>query len=287
MEYLNDLAALYEKQYGALPWQTVELQAHGSERKIFRLHGSGGNAIGVYNGDRAENVAFLAFSKHFRKWQLPVPEIYHENLERGVYLEEDLGDTTLFAALNQERQHGSFSNHTIALYRKVIGLLPRFQIQAGKDLDYSLCYPRGRFDRQSMMWDLNYFKYYFLKLAKISFNEQTLEDDFNTFANFLLEADQDYFLYRDFQSRNIMIREEQPWCIDYQGGRRGALQYDVASLLFDAKADLPFEVREELLQLYLEAAREFVALAPERLTGRCEAAKQRSTRQTLAPSRLL
>lgn len=259
VEFLPALAALFQQHTGAPPLQTVELQAHGSERKIFRLHGAAHTAIGIYNADRAENIAFLAFSKHFRQWRLPVPEIYGENLERGVYLEEDLGNDTLFDVINEERKQGVFSRRVLALYRQVVKLLPRFQIQAGKDLNYALCYPRGRFDRQSMMWDLNYFKYYFLKLAKVSFNEQTLEDDFNAFVNFLLEADQEYFLYRDFQSRNIMIRAERPWFIDYQGGRRGALQYDIASLLFDAKADLPFPAREELLELYLEAANE---LAP-------------------------
>ncbi|MGH7493791.1 MAG: RapZ C-terminal domain-containing protein [bacterium] len=261
MEFLADLSVLYQKHTGAPAQQTVELQAHGSERRIFRLHGAATTAIGIYNADRAENLAFLAFSRHFRGCQLPVPEIYREDLERSVYLEEDLGDETLFAILNQERQQSGFSARVLDLYRKIMHVLPRFQIQAGKNLDYTLCYPRGRFDRQSMMWDLNYFKYYFLKLAKIPFNEQTLEDDFVTFVDFLLEADQNYFLYRDFQSRNIMIRAEQPWFIDYQGGRRGALQYDVASLLFDAKADIPFEVREELLRLYLDVANELAPVA--------------------------
>ncbi len=264
MEFLTDLAILYEHHAGAPPSRTVELQAHGSDRKIFRLQGEAGTAIGIYNADRAENTAFLVFSRHFRRWQLPVPEIYRENLERGVYLEEDLGEDTLFGVISAEREQSAFSHRVLALYRKVIALLPHFQIKAGKDLDYSWCYPRGRFDRQSMMWDLNYFKYYFLKLAKVSFNEQALEDDFNAFVNFLLEAEQDYFLYRDFQSRNIMIREGEPWFIDYQGGRRGALQYDVASLLFDAKADIPFEVREELLELYLDAAQELAPVAREK-----------------------
>jgi aminoglycoside/choline kinase family phosphotransferase len=264
MDFLADLAALYQERTGAPPGQTIELQAHGSERRIFRVHGAAETVIGIYNADRAENVAFLAFSRHFRKCQLPVPEIYEENLDRNVYLEEDLGNHTLFDVINRERRRNAFPPGLIELYRRVVKLLPHFQIRAGKDLDYSLCYPRSRFDRQSMMWDLNYFKYYFLKLAKVSFNEQTLEDDFETFVSFLLESDHDYFLYRDFQSRNIMIREEQPWFIDYQGGRRGALQYDVASLLFDAKADLPFEVREELLQLYLDAANELVPIAREK-----------------------
>ncbi len=140
----------------------------------------------------------------------------------------------------------------VEAYRKVIAMLPRFQMEAGRDLNYKVCYPRGSFDRQSIAWDLNYFKYYFLRLAGIPFSEQALEDDFGRLTKFLLSAGRDYFLYRDFQSRNIMLRDGQPYFLDYQGGRKGALQYDVASLLYDAKADLPPELRQQLLDHYLD-----------------------------------
>ncbi|MFQ5630646.1 MAG: phosphotransferase, partial [bacterium] len=173
-------------------------------------------------------------------------------------LEEDLGDTTLFSYLSTLREKEGFSEEIIRIYEKVVELLPQFQIVAGKKLDYSLCYPRESFDKQSMMWDLNYFKYYFLKLAKIPFDEQYLEDDFQKFTDFLLQADRDFFLYRDFQSRNIMIRDGQPYFIDYQGGRKGALQYDIASLLFDAKADIPQEVRDLLLEKYIDSVSKLV-----------------------------
>ena len=151
----------------------------------------------------------------------------------------------------------------VEAYRKVIATLPRFQIEAGRDLNYKVCYPRASFDRQSIAWDLNYFKYYFLRLAGIPFNEQALEDDFSRLTKFLLTADRDYFLYRDFQSRNIMLRDGQPYFLDYQGGRKGALQYDVASLLYDAKADLPPELRQQLLDHYLDALGGFIDLKRE------------------------
>jgi hypothetical protein len=141
--------------------------------------------------------------------------------------------------------------------------LPRFQIEAGRDLNYKVCYPRGSFDRQSITWDLNYFKYYFLRLAGIPFNEQALEDDFDRLTTFLLGASADYFLYRDFQSRNVMLRDGQPSFLDYQGGRKGALQYDIASLLYDAKADLPPELRQQLLDHYLDQLAGFVQLERE------------------------
>ena len=151
----------------------------------------------------------------------------------------------------------------IEAYRKVVAVLPRFQVEAGRDLDYSVCYPCGSFDRQSIAWDLNYFKYYFLRLAAIPFNEQALENDFGKLTDFLLSAPHDYFLYRDFQSRNVMLRNGEPYFVDYQGGRKGALQYDIASLLFDAKADLPPELREQLLEHYLEQLGKFIAVNRE------------------------
>jgi aminoglycoside/choline kinase family phosphotransferase len=194
---------------------------------------------------------------------LPVPEIYAEDLDAGAYLEEDFGDVTLFEFLSSHREGEKIAPAAVEAYRKVVGVLPRFQVEAGRDLDYSVCYPRGSFDRQSITWDLNYFKYYFLRLAGISFNEQALEDDFESLTNFLLSADRDYFMYRDFQSRNIMLHAGEPFFLDYQGGRKGALQYDIASLLYDAKADLPPELRLQLLDLYVERLGDFIRVDRE------------------------
>ncbi|HLI62365.1 MAG TPA: RNase adapter RapZ [Terriglobales bacterium] len=234
-----------------------------SGRRIIRLSNRQHSAIGILYRVRQENVAFVQFSRHFRRHGLPVPEIYAADLDHDAYLEEDLGHTTLFEFLSQNRTGENLAPPVVEAYRQVIAFLPRFQIEAGRDLDYSVCYPRASFDRQSIAWDLNYFKYHFLLLAGVPFDEQALEDDFARLTEFLLSADREYFLYRDFQSRNIMLREGRPFFLDYQGGRKGALQYDIASLLFDAKADLPPALRRELLEYYLDQLAGFIAVDRE------------------------
>ncbi len=243
--------------------QPLQGQLGGSGRNIIRLANKKLSAIGVLYAVREENIAFLEFSKHFRRHGLPVPEIYAEDLNHGAYLEEDFGDTSLFEFLTKNRAGKNIAPKAIKAYREVVAVLPRFQIAAGRDLNYRVCYPRDSFDRQSIAWDLNYFKYYFLRLAGIPFNEQALEDDFGRLTNFLLSAGRDYFLYRDFQSRNIMLRDGHPFFLDYQGGRKGALQYDIASLLYDAKADLPPELRQQLLDHYLDKLAGFIELKRE------------------------
>jgi aminoglycoside/choline kinase family phosphotransferase len=262
---LDVLKTLFEQHFHAPPERVVPLQGElgGSGRKIIRLANKKDRAVGVLYNVREENAAFLAFSKHFRRHGLPIPEIYAEDLTHGAYLEEDLGDTTLFEFLSKNRTGANIAPQVVEAYRKVVAVLPRFQVEAGRDLDYSVCYPNPSFDRQSIAWDLNYFKYYFLRLAGIPFNEQALEDDFNRLTEFLLGAPRDYFLYRDFQSRNIMLRNGDPFFVDYQGGRKGALQYDIASLLYDAKADLPPELRQQLLDNYLDRLSSFFPLDRE------------------------
>ena len=244
--------------------QPLQGQLGGSGRKIIRLSSEKLSAIGILYDVREENVAFLEFSRHFRRRGLPVPEIYAEDLSHGAYLEEDFGSTTLFEFLSDHRNGATIAPEAVEAYRKVVAVLPRFQVEAGRDLNYKVCYPRASFDRQSIAWDLNYFKYYFLRLAGIPFNEQALEHDFSRLTKLLLSASRDYFLYRDFQSRNIMLRkglnEDQPFFLDYQGGRKGALQYDIASLLYDAKADLPPDLRQQLLDHYLDSLSGFLDL---------------------------
>src|ERR1700674_4719890 len=256
------LTRLFEQHFHSAVERVQPLhgQLGGSGRKIVRLSSEKLSAIGILYDVREENVAFLEFSRHFRRCGLPVPEIYAEDLSQGAYLEEDFGDTSLFDFLSENRAGEKIAPAAVEAYRKVVAVLPRFQIEAGRDLDYSVCYPRGSFDRQSIAWDLNYFKYYFLRLAGIPFNEQALEDDFDRLTEFLLSAGRDYFMYRDFQSRNVMLRDGHPFFLDYQGGRKGALQYDVASLLYDAKADLPPQLRQQLLDHYLEKLAGFTSL---------------------------
>ncbi len=228
------------------------LPPSGSYREYVRICGGGKCALGVSNADVKENMAFLGFSDHFNNQGLNVPKVYSQDLYEGIYLVEDLGNTTLFDFLQENRTGEVMSPSLIDLYKKTLKELIKFQLKGSEGFDFNLCYPRKAFDRQSMLWDLHYFKYYFLKLAQVPFDEQALEDDFDQLITFLLEAEHHYFLYRDFQSRNVMVKQGEPWFIDYQGGREGALQYDLASLLYDGKADIPPKVREELYLFYVE-----------------------------------
>ena len=251
------LITLAEERFGRRPDGILDLVADGSTRQYFRLvWDAERTVVGAVGPDRDENRAFLSFARAFRAAGLPVPEVFAEDQEAGVWLEEDLGDTTLFGALSAARIGGGpdqFPADIVPLYRRVLAILPRFQVEGHRVVDYRLAYPRRAFDRQSIRWDLNYFKYHFLKLAGVPFNEQRLEDDFSSLTAHLLQAGADGFLYRDFQSRNIMIRDGEPWFIDFQGGRKGPPHYDVASLLYDAKAAIPKPLRAELLEAYLDA----------------------------------
>ena len=257
------IVELFTGHFGVEPVSVREIGADGSNRTYIRLLGPAGErAIGAIGPDEEENRAFIAFTRAFRDAGFPVPELYAVDEGAGVWLEEDLGDVTLFDALEQARDRagGGFPESILPAYRKALGLLPRLQLEGGRIIDFDVAYPRAAFDEQSIRWDLNYFKYHFLKLAHVEFSEQRLENDFDALVGFLLEADGSHFLYRDFQSRNIMLREGEPWLIDYQGGRRGALHYDPASLLYDSKAAIPEPVRDRLLDHYLDALEAEIAV---------------------------
>ena len=257
-DYQLLLTRLFENWAGEAATQMTQLAQAGSDRRYFRIAGPAQTVIGTYNADQRENRAFLTFGKHFHALGLPVPEVYAADESQGLYLQQDLGERALFQYLPADGQ--AIGAETVRLYERSLEQLARLQILGGRGLDYSVCYPRAAFDRQSMLWDLNYFKHYFLKLAGVVFDEQALEDDFQRLADYLLKADSGHFLFRDFQSRNIMVYEDEPFFIDFQGGRRGALQYDVASLLYQAKGNLPELLRDRLLQHYIDAANEFAPI---------------------------
>lgn len=247
---------LFKRHFGTRPASVQDIGADGSNRSYVRLVGPAmERAVGGIGPDAEENRAFFSYTRALRSAGFAVPALYEVDGPAGVWLMEDLGDTTLFDALVQarSREEGPFPESMVAVYRRVLDELPRIQVEGARHIDYSVAYPRSAFDKQSIRWDLNYFKYHFLKLAHVPFNEQRLEQDFGTLTWFLLQVEASYFLYRDFQSRNIMLREGEPWFIDYQGGRRGALHYDVASLLYDAKATIPEPLRDTLLEHYLDA----------------------------------
>lgn len=248
----NELNFLFRERFGAEAESMESLPPSGSHRRYFRLTAGDHSAIGVFNDYINENRAFLSFCKSFHSEGLPVPEVYAEHPSEAYYLLEDLGDVSLKQELETTGGSIEKNNHIWDLYRKSLEYLVHFQVHSRNKIDYRLCVPRQEFDSQSVLWDLNHFKYFFLKISGLSFDEQLLEDDFRILISRLMDASRDFFMYRDFQSRNIMIYQGSPYFIDFQGGRKGALQYDPASILFEAKTAIPTSKREELLEYYLQ-----------------------------------
>jgi aminoglycoside/choline kinase family phosphotransferase len=245
-----ELSALFEAVFGVKPEYVIQLPLSGSDRVYYRLQSGDRTAIGAYNADITENEAFFSFTETFKSNGLKVPALLKVAPNRMHYLVEDLGNETLFHRISNSGKSES-GKAFLCLIKESLYELINVQLLGGEKIDFSKCYPRQAFDRQSILWDLNYFKYEFLKLASVPFNEQALEDDFNTLSDYLLTAPSDYFMFRDFQSRNIMLVNDKPWFIDYQGGRRGPLQYDLASLLYSPKTGLNAIQREALLEFYL------------------------------------
>lgn len=188
---------------------------------------------------------------------MPVPRIFAVADDGMAYLQEDLGDTLLFNAIEKGRKTTVFSDEEKLLLTKTIRLLPDIQFAGADGMDFSLCYPASEFNARSILWDLNYFKYCFLKATGLEFLEDKLEDDFQQLCDVLLRSSSATFMYRDFQSRNVMIKDGEPWFIDFQGGRKGPVYYDVASFLWQAKANLPDSLRQELLKEYIDALRKY------------------------------
>lgn len=264
------LSRLFEAWSGVPVVTVSELGANGSNRRYFRMKGGDKVCIAAYNEDVRENQAFVHYSRQMRARRLPVPEVYAVSDDGRFYLQQDLGDETLYGHLyGKRRQGGGFDEEMLHLYRRVLDDLVEFQTRC-RDLDFGYAYPRSDFDRQSMQWDLQYFKYYSLKLMHIPFDEQLLETDFDRLTDYLLQEDCRYFMYRDFNPRNIMLVENELYYIDYQGGRRGAAQYDVASLLYSAKSDLPEVLRRDLFDYYLQSLSQAVARMPQEVRPRFE-----------------
>jgi aminoglycoside/choline kinase family phosphotransferase len=272
---IQNILTKLTRSIGETPYEIQPIAASGSERKYFRIITWHGSLIGTYSSNIEENEAFLTFSKHFHGLGLNVPEVFAVNEERTCYLQCDFGDDNLFAhvqrslvAVGPSTGSGTTGSGTsvytgsgalIELYKKALCHLVKLQVLGHKGLDYSKAYPTERFDRQSIIDDLNYFKYYFVKPhEEIDFNETRLGKDFEAFADFVSQAPCDFFMYRDFQSRNIMVKDGELYFIDFQGGRKGPLNYDVVSLLYQVKAQIPQAVRDELIQYYKEELQKFV-----------------------------
>ena len=251
LEEIKETIAELIENLGENVLEIAAMPSSGSSRLYFRVKTDKRYLIGAYNINIEENDAFFSFSKHFHKCGLPVPEILAISSGKDVYVQTDLGDDTLFRHVEECLKNGKFDDETIGLYKKTLDKLIDFQIIGHQGLDYSKAFPTSAFDEMSIMEDLNYFKYCFLKeQEEISFNETRLDTDFQRLAKYILEAPADFFMYRDFQSRNIMIVDNEPYFIDYQGGRKGPLQYDVVSLLYQVKARIPENLRKELIYYY-------------------------------------
>ncbi|MBQ0115577.1 MAG: phosphotransferase [Bacteroidales bacterium] len=252
----NILVKLYKEHVGTEPNEIIEMPGSGSNRRYFRLMGEP-SIIGVIGEVKEENEAFVYMSKHFSDKGLPVPKVFRCSDDMMAYIQEDLGDKILFNEIEKGRKTRVYGDEEKQMLVKTLKVLCQFQFAGAVGFDFSKCYPSPGFTRRSIMWDLNYFKYCFLKATGLEFLEAKLEDDFERMADVLMRSNSATFMYRDFQSRNVMIKDNEPWFIDFQGGRKGPFYYDVASFLWQAKANFPNSLRQELLKEYIAALRKY------------------------------
>ena len=246
---IEKIESLYKDVYRQLPLRIEKLPQSGSDRLYFRVFGSDQQScIATYNYNEQENRTFLAFTESFRSERLPVPEIYGVSADFLLYLQEDFGSVSLAGLLEAE----GHSERVYKLFQKSLAALARLQIKGHSKVDYRLCLTSTEFGKQAILSDLLYFKYYFLDFLGLPYNKQQLLDEFDVLSVFLGQSRYKYFMFRDFQSRNIMIKEDEVFFIDYQGGMNGGLQYDAAALLWQAKADLPEAWKESLLAYYIK-----------------------------------
>jgi len=248
----------YAEYYGKKPESCSRITQAGSDRTYMRFKSGKSSVIGVYSENIVETETFIYFTQVFKSLNLNVPDIYFVAEDLKSYFIEDFGDDLLLGIVEKENKTGVFSEHLDELYKKSLKALAKMQVTAAGYLDFSRAYSISTFDTQSILFDLNYFKYYFLNRTGISYDEKKLQDDFDRFADVLSSEGWKFFMFRDFQARNIIIKNEEPYFIDYQGGRKGAPEYDVASLLFQAKAMIPDEEKQELLDYYFEQLSTYV-----------------------------
>ncbi len=254
---MQQLIQLFSELTGKTASTLEALPSSGSNRKYYRLQSDNISLIGVHGESVQENQAFIYLAKHFRAKGLNVPEVVSVSDDKMFYLQQDLGDTILFESIKEGRLSGVFSHQEKELLHKTISALADFQIKGAQELNFNICYPLPEFNHRSVMWDLNYFKYSFLKTTGMDFREDLLENDFEKLAAKLLEDKSDTFMYRDFQSRNVMLVDDIPYFIDFQGGRKGPVYYDVASFLWQAKANLTAELKEELIKTYVASLNKY------------------------------
>ena len=250
---MNRLLQLYRDWSGAEPVATELLPLSGSARKYYRMRGAGGTAIGCIGTNPAENRAFLTLDAQFCAHGLHAPAVYGVSPDGMAYLQEDLGDGQLFELLKPALADGSFTQEQLDWLHDTVALLPAVQFKVGEGMDWSVCFPDREFNARMVDFDLNYFKYDFLKLTGLEFNEIRLQDDFDRLRADALDFEGDTFMYRDFQARNVMIRDGEPCFVDFQGGRRGPVQYDLASFLWNAGTHFSAALRRELEGVYLRA----------------------------------
>lgn len=249
---MKELSSLYDSYFGNAPESFSPITGSASNRRYFRMSSPAGSCIGVEGVDRQENEAFIHIAGHFRSKGIPVPEVYAVSEDGMCYLQEDLGDSALFDMKPADEE----------LLCRVMAMLPGLQFEGAEGLDFSVCYPQPEFDRNMVMFDLNYFKYCFLKASGLEFNEIKLQNDFESFADDLLSCPSDMvgFMYRDFQPRNVMLKDGNPYFIDFQGGRKGPVFYDVASFVWHARSGFPACLREKMLDSYLNALAGYVSV---------------------------
>ena len=258
---MEKLTALYIQYKGEEPAEIEKIPGAGSNRQYYRFIGKDGESVvGVIGTSRDENHAFIYLDRHFQLRQLPVPHILAVSEDEFCYLQTDLGHTSLFDAIRGGREAGGrYNQNEQQLLIKTIRALPNFQIRGARGLDWKNCYPQPEFDEESVLFDLNYFKYCFLKATGLDFHELKLEANFHMFAQDLTSETSDCFLYRDFQARNVMLDQEgNPYFIDFQGGRKGPFYYDLASFLWQASAKYSFKLRRTLTYEYYDALQQYV-----------------------------